>query len=93
MSSIRNHTSHATHRPLTAAALAAALRARGVVVNSVMEPCSEHDGSLELSRRLHVQVGFQYFNLVLELQNGNFRFFPVRSHVDQLLADMRSTLN
>lgn len=74
---------------MTAAQLAKQLRAaRWVTFGQVSEPNDVVDGRIVLSDGLHVQVGADYFNLVLETPQKRLRFFPARCTFTALLGDL-----
>lgn len=74
---------------MTAAELAQRLRAAGIDIGKVCEPNEEQDGQIVLSDTLYVQVGPNYFNLVLNTPNGKLRYFHCRRRFNALLSDLR----
>jgi len=74
---------------MTAAELAERLRALNIDIGAVCEPNEEEDGQIVLSDTLYVQVGPNYFNLVLNIPEGKLRYFYCRYRFNALLNDLR----
>lgn len=74
---------------MTAADLAQRLRAVNLCVGKVREPDDLEDGEIVLSDTLHIQVGPNYFCLLLKTPQGKFRYFDPRRSFKWLLNDLR----
>ena len=78
----------------TAKQIAAVMRRNGFKIKSVAEPDALTDGMIGLTATVHVQVGEfgSYFNVVREVFDGEFVFYPCCDTYAQLIADARLAL-
>lgn len=74
------------------AAVSAALIAAGFPVIAFTEWQPDQDGEIDLSVRVHVQVGVDYFGVVEHHTDGTFTFHPERRSLTRLLADVRRVM-
>lgn len=77
---------------MIAAQLAEQLRRAGFRIGAVSEPEASVDGSIDVSDRVHVQVGFEYHNVVVRESDNCFQFYPIRPSLAPLVRDLREAL-
>lgn len=78
---------------ITAKQLAALLEAKGLPTFETHEPNENEDGAVMLTARVHVQVGYDYVNVVRQCGPHEFLFYPPRTGVKALLADVQAAFN
>ena len=64
------------------------LRQLGFSIKKVSEPDDVEDGVVEITDKVHIQVGHGYAGVVKE-ENGHFTFIPNRDTMDELVKDIR----
>ena len=74
------------------AAVSAALIGAGFPVIAFTEWQPDQDGEIDLSVRVHVQVGTHYFGVVETHPTGLMTFHPERRTLGALVADVRRAL-
>lgn len=75
--------------------VAARLKALGFPVLSVSEPSDIEDGEVVITDRVHIQVGYNYVNVVKqsgEEANLAFEFSEAAPTYEKLVADLRVAL-
>lgn len=71
------------------------LKALGFEALSVSEPNDEEDGEIKIFDMVHVQVGYDYINVVKQHGEGDdlsFEFFDAAPSYEKLAEDLRAAL-
>lgn len=79
---------------MNAKKLAERLKASGITVQKIDEPCYEEDGAITISGKVHVQVPLEGDdpNVVRDTTSGVMIFYNPRSDFNELLADIRKAI-
>lgn len=71
------------------------LKALGFKALSQSEPNFDEDGEVKITEFVHVQVGFDYVNVVRQEGEGDdlaFQFYPAAATYEALAEDLRTAL-